>query len=143
MKTPSKQRWLLVRSKNLLQKWKEQARALKKEIHALLIAYQDPRTPWYAKAWALVVLAYALSPIDLIPDFIPVLGYLDDLVLLPLGIALAVKLIPAEVMAEARLTATKAEGGVFGKVGAVIIALLWVALLALAISWAVRFFQKT
>jgi uncharacterized membrane protein YkvA (DUF1232 family) len=127
----------------LLQKWKEQARALKKEIHALLIAYRDPRTPWYAKAWALVVLAYALSPIDLIPDFIPILGYLDDLILLPMGIALAVKLIPAAVMAEARLTATKAEDSMFGKVGAVIIALVWLALIGLAVSWGIRFFQKT
>lgn len=127
----------------MLQKWKEQARALKKEIHALLIAYRDPRTPWYAKAWALVVLAYALSPIDLIPDFVPILGYLDDLVLLPLGIALAVKLIPAEVMAEARLAATKTEGSMFGKAGAAIIALIWLALIALAINWGIRFFQKT
>lgn len=127
----------------MLQKWKEQARALKKEIHALLIAYRDPRTPWYAKAWALVVLAYALSPIDLIPDFIPILGYLDDLILLPMGIALAVKLIPAAVMAEARLTATKAEDSMFGKVGAVIIALVWLALIGLAVSWGIRFFQKT
>jgi len=126
-----------------LQKWKEQAHALKKEIHALLIAYRDPRTPWYAKVWALVVLAYALSPIDLIPDFIPILGYLDDLVLLPLGIALAVKLIPAPVMAEARLAATKAEGSMFGKVGAVIIALVWLALIGLAVSWGIRLFKKT
>jgi uncharacterized membrane protein YkvA (DUF1232 family) len=138
-----KQLWPLARSKILLQKWKEQARALKKEIHALLIAYRDPRTPWYAKAWALVVLAYALSPIDLIPDFIPILGYLDDLILLPMGIALAVKLVPADVMADARLTATKAEGGMFGKVGAVIIALVWLALIGLAVSWGIRFFQKT
>jgi uncharacterized membrane protein YkvA (DUF1232 family) len=135
--------WRSVRDKNgMFQKWKERAWALKKEIHVLTIAYRDPRTPWYAKAWALVVAAYALSPIDLIPDFIPVLGYLDDLVLLPLGIALAVKLIPAEVMAEARLTATKAEGGTIGKAGAVVIALIWLVLLGLAIGWGIRFFQK-
>ncbi len=126
----------------MYQKWKEYARALKKEIRALVIAYRDPRTPWYAKAWALLVAAYALSPIDLIPDFIPVLGYLDDLLLLPLGIALAVKLIPSEVMADARLMASKADGEKIGKAGAVVIALVWLALLALAISWAVRFFQK-
>jgi uncharacterized membrane protein YkvA (DUF1232 family) len=115
---------------------------LKKEIQALVIAYRDPRTPWYARAWALIVVAYALSPIDLIPDFIPVLGYLDDLVLLPLGIALAIKLIPAEVLAEARVMATRAEGDTLGKVGAVVIALVWLGLLGLAIGWGVRFFQK-
>jgi uncharacterized membrane protein YkvA (DUF1232 family) len=126
----------------MFQKWRDHARALKTEIHALTIAYRDPRTPWYAKAWALVVAAYALSPIDLIPDFVPVLGYLDDLVLLPLGIALAVQLIPAGVMAEARLTATEAEGGMIGKAGAVVIALVWLALLGLVIGWGIRFFQK-
>src|SRR5512145_1475333 len=115
----------------MFQKWMDHARALKTEIHALTIAYRDPRTPWYANAWPLVVAAYALSPIDLIPDFVPVLGYLDDLVLLPLGIALAVKLIPAGVMVEARLTATEAEGGMIGKGGAVVIALVWLALLGL------------
>jgi uncharacterized membrane protein YkvA (DUF1232 family) len=126
----------------MFQKWRDHALTLKTEIHALTIAYRDPRTPWYAKAWALVVAAYALSPIDLIPDFIPILGYLDDLVLLPLGIALAVKLIPAGVMTEARLTARQAEGSVIGKAGAVIITLVWLALLGLAIGWGMRFFQK-
>ena len=126
----------------MLQKWKERARALKNEILALVIAYRDPRTPWYAKAWALVVVAYALSPIDLIPDFIPVLGYLDDLVLLPLGIALAVKLIPAGVMADARLTETKAEGDAIGKIGAVVIALVWLILVGLAIGWGIRLIKK-
>ena len=126
----------------MLQKWKERARALKNEILALVIAYRDPRTPWYAKAWALVVVAYALSPIDLIPDFIPVLGYLDDLVLLPLGIALAVKLIPAGVMADARLTATKAEGNAIGKVGAMLIVLVWLILVGLAIGWGIRLIKK-
>ena len=86
----------------MLKIWKDRAKKLKTEIHALLIAYRDPRTPWIAKAWVLLVIAYALSPIDLIPDFIPVLGYLDDLILLPLGIALALRLIPADIMAEAR-----------------------------------------
>jgi uncharacterized membrane protein YkvA (DUF1232 family) len=127
----------------MFKKWKKYARALKTEIHVLTIAYRDPRTPWYAKACAMAVAAYALSPIDLIPDFIPVLGYLDDLVLLPLGIALAVKLIPVGVMTDARLTATKAEGGTIGKLGAAVIALIWLILLGLAIAWGIRFFQKT
>jgi uncharacterized membrane protein YkvA (DUF1232 family) len=122
----------------MLQTWKDAARALKREGYALVIASRDPRTPWYAKAWALAVTAYALSPLDLIPDFIPVLGYLDDLVLVPLGIALAVKLIPPEVMADARLTATKAEGGSIGKVGAAVIALVWMVILGLAIDWGIR-----
>ncbi len=86
----------------MLQAWKERAKELKTEIHALLIAYRDPRTPWLAKGLVLLVVAYALSPIDLIPDFIPLLGYLDDLILLPLGIALAIRLIPMDVLDEAR-----------------------------------------
>ena len=75
---------------------------LKRETIALYLACRDPRTPWYAKAFAAVVVAYALSPIDLIPDFVPILGYLDDLILVPLGLALAVKMIPDSVMAECR-----------------------------------------
>ena len=113
----------------MLKTWKTRAKALKTEIHALVIAYRDPRTPWTAKAWALVVLAYALSPIDLIPDFIPVLGYLDDLILLPLGIALAVRLIPPEVMDEARQTATQAKGSRIGWLGAAMIGLVWLVIL--------------
>ena len=126
----------------MFQKRKVHAQGLKTEIYALVIAYRDSRTTWYAKVCALAVAAYALSPIDLIPDFIPVLGYLDDLVLLPLGIALVVRLIPGGVMADARLTATNAEGGTIGKVGAVVIALVWLVLLGFAIDWGIRFFQK-
>lgn len=84
------------------QRWKERVKGLKRETYALYLAYRDPRVPWYAKAVAAVVVAYALSPIDLIPDFVPVLGYLDDLVLVPLGITLALRMIPGEVMAECR-----------------------------------------
>jgi len=117
----------------MLEQWKARAQALKREVAALLIAYRDRRTPWFAKVWALIVLAYALSPIDLIPDFVPVLGYLDDLILLPLGIALAVRLIPPEVMAEARLTAAQAEGSMLGKLGAVGIVFVWLVVLGLVI----------
>ena len=85
-----------------IQVWKQRARAFKREVRAVYLAMHDPRTPWYARLLAGAVVAYAFSPIDLIPDPIPVLGYLDDLVLLPLGIALALKLIPAQVMAECR-----------------------------------------
>lgn len=82
--------------------WKEKARALKREALALNLACRDPRTPWYAKALGAAVLAYALSPIDLIPDFIPVLGWLDDLILVPLGVLAVRALIPAGVLAECR-----------------------------------------
>ena len=87
---------------SILNTLREKSRQLRAEIRALVVAYRDPRTPWYARACAALVLAYALSPIDLIPDFIPVLGHVDDLILIPLGIALTVRLIPAEVMQEAR-----------------------------------------
>ncbi len=91
---------------SLLQQLKAHAQRLEHEVYALYWAYRDPRIPWYARSLAVLVVAYALSPIDLIPDFIPLLGYLDDLILVPLGIALALKLIPAEVMADARARAT-------------------------------------
>ena len=81
---------------------KEKARQLKTETYILYLAYRDPRVAWYAKAFMLVIVAYALSPIDLIPDFIPVLGYVDDLIIVPAGIFLALKMIPKEVMEECR-----------------------------------------
>ena len=84
----------------LIENWKQKARALKTDTYALYLAYKDPRVPWFARAIIALVVAYALSPIDLIPDFIPVLGYLDDLIIIPLGIALAVRMIPPEVMEE-------------------------------------------
>ena len=85
-----------------IQVWKQRARALQREVHAVYLAMRDPRTPWYARLLAGAVVAYAFSPIDLIPDPIPVLGYLDDLLLVPLGIVLVLRLIPAEVMQECR-----------------------------------------
>jgi uncharacterized membrane protein YkvA (DUF1232 family) len=91
-----------------MESWKEKARELKVQTLALYFAYRDPRVPWYAKGWIAMVVAYAFSPIDLIPDFIPVLGYLDDLVLIPLGVALALKMIPGEVMEESRVKARDA-----------------------------------
>ena len=87
---------------------KEWARAVKRDAHAVYLAARDPRTPWYAKAMAIVVAGYALSPIDLIPDFVPVLGYVDDVILVPLGIAAVVAMIPPEVMAEHRAAAALA-----------------------------------
>ena len=85
------------------------ARRWKRDAYALLLATRHPRTPWYAKLVAALVAAYAFSPIDLIPDFIPVLGYLDDVIIVPLGIALAIKLIPADVMAECRRRADESR----------------------------------
>ncbi len=122
---------------------KQRARALKHETIALYFAFRDKRTPWYAKILAALVLAYAFSPIDLIPDFIPVLGYLDDLIIVPAGIALALKLIPPEVMDEARLTASdkKPERSV-GWIGAGVIIFIWLLIAAWAILLAIRFFQE-
>lgn len=119
---------------------KERAAALKREAFALSIAVRDRRVPWYARAVMILVLAYAFSPIDLIPDFIPVLGYLDDLVLIPLGVALAMKMVPAQVMREARQQALELEqrGKPFSWLGAVIIIALWLIAAGLVIWWIVR-----
>ena len=89
-----------MKSTGIIKRWKEWSKRLRHKIYALYLAYGDPRVPWYAKLFGAIVIAYALSPIDLIPDFIPVLGYLDDLILLPLGIVLAIRMIPKEVMEE-------------------------------------------
>ncbi len=93
-----------------LERWKRRAGQLKTEVYALYLACKDPRVPWYAKALAAAVVGQTLSPIDLIPDFIPVLGYLDDLLLVPLGIALTLKMIPEDVMDECREKAQEALG---------------------------------
>ncbi len=85
--------------------WRQAARRIKREVSILVLAGRHPATPWYAKAAAALVVAYALSPIDLIPDFIPVLGYVDDLILIPLGFYLVIRLIPDEVLAECRARA--------------------------------------
>jgi uncharacterized membrane protein YkvA (DUF1232 family) len=112
------------------------ARQIKRDVHALYLAAGDPRVPWYAKVAAIAVAAYALSPIDLIPDFIPVLGYVDDLVIVPLGILLAVKLVPADLMLEFRTAAASADGErMLGRWGAALIVMLWVAGLILAAMW--------
>ena len=126
------------RSAAFFARWRARARELKIQIHALLLAYRDPRTPWYAKALVALVAAYALSPIDLIPDFIPVLGQLDDLLLVPLGIALAVRLIPREVLAECRARARQADARprVRPWLAALPVVVVWLALLAL-VAWLV------
>ncbi len=132
------------KNESLLERLKKQADSLQKETHALFLAYRDPRTPLGARIAALLVVGYALSPIDLIPDFIPVLGYLDDLIIIPAGVALALKLIPGEVMAEAREKASQAReaGGGIGRVGAAIIILVWLGVLALVILLGIRFYKN-
>ncbi len=118
----------------MLRRLRDWARALRREVHALWLAARDPRTPWYARAFALAVAAYALSPIDLIPDFIPVLGYLDELVLLPLALLLAIRLVPREVMEEHRATARAAQRRPVSRAGAAAIVALWL-LAALVLLW--------
>ncbi len=126
----------------MLQRWKQRARALKKEVYALYMAYRDSRTPWYAKVVAALVVAYAFSPIDLIPDPIPVLGYLDDLMLIPLGAALAMRLIPPDVMADARVKAEDLlrAGKPVSWGGVVIVGVIWIALAGLAVWLIARLF---
>ncbi len=126
----------------VIEKLKEWAKALKTEVYVLYFAYRDPRTPWYGKAFAALVIAYAFSPIDLIPDPIPVLGYLDDLILIPLGVVIALRLIPADVMSDSRAKAGQElqDGKPVSWVGAVIVALIWLALAGLAIRLVMRIF---
>jgi uncharacterized membrane protein YkvA (DUF1232 family) len=119
-----------------LAKLRHWARAIKRDVHALYLAGRDPRVPWRAKAVAVCVAAYALSPVDLIPDFIPVLGYLDDAIIVPLGIALAVRLIPGPLMAEHRAAAALAESRPVSRAGAVAIVAVWIAAI-LAVAWLV------
>lgn len=123
-----------------LERWKQWARGLKTEVYALYLAYRDPRVPWYARLLAACVVGYAFSPIDLIPDPIPVLGYLDDLVLVPLGVTLALRLIPAEVMAENRAKAREVmrQGKPVNRVAAVVIVVVWLLLAALVVAWLLR-----
>ena len=110
----------------MLEKIISRARSLKREALAVYLAAKDPRTPLYAKALIFFVVAHTFSPIDLIPDFIPVLGYLDDLIITPVGLWLALRLIPAEVLAEARVRAAaqSVERSV-GRLGTALIVLTW------------------
>src|SRR5205814_4717917 len=113
---------------------KDWATMLKRDINAIYLASRNPRVPWYSKALAVAVAGYALSPIDLIPDFIPVLGYLDDLIIVPLGIWLVVSLIPHEVMAECRARANEAGQRPTSRAGMTAIILARIAG-ALTLGW--------
>jgi uncharacterized membrane protein YkvA (DUF1232 family) len=114
------------------QRW---AKQLKQHTLTVYFAARDPRTPWLVRLLALLVAAYALSPIDLIPDFIPVIGYLDDLLLLPLGIALVVRLTPPEVMAAARDKAAQATEKPVSRAAAVFIVVFWLSVAAATANW--------
>ncbi|MDP3701418.1 MAG: YkvA family protein [Hylemonella sp.] len=122
---------------------KQRARALKAETYVLYLAARHPGTPWYAKLLVAVIVAYAFSPIDLIPDFVPVLGYLDDLVLLPLGIVLVIRLLPPAVLAECRVRAQeRLQGGKpVSRVAAAVIVAIWLGLAALGLAWGWRYWN--
>jgi uncharacterized membrane protein YkvA (DUF1232 family) len=116
-------------------RWKDRANQVKTQLYTLYLAAKDPRVPWYAKALVAMTVSYALNPLDLIPDFIPVLGYLDDIVLIPLAITLAIRMIPPEVMAESRMKAKIAlsRGSVITWPATLMIALLWMVLPAVIV----------
>ena len=120
----------------MLQRATAWAREIKRDVVAIWIASRDPRVPWYVKLLAAVVAAYALSPIDLIPDFVPVLGYLDDIVIVPAGILLIVRLMPDDLMAEFRAEAARREGRPRSRAGAVAIVVIWILVFAVVgLSW--------
>jgi uncharacterized membrane protein YkvA (DUF1232 family) len=124
--------------------WKQRVRQLKKETYAIYIACKDPRVPWYVRVFAGFVVAYALSPIDLIPDAIPILGYLDDLILVPLGIIWVLKMIPPDVLAECREQAEAAmnEGKPTSWIAAAVIVTIWLLLGILAAVWLGRILKR-
>ena len=127
-----------------METWKQRVRQLKKETYAIYIACKDPRVPWHARFFAGFVVAYALSPIDLIPDLIPILGYVDDLVLVPLGIILVLKMIPPTVLAECREKAEAAmgQGKPTSRIAALVIVAIWLSLGIVAVVWIGRILKR-
>jgi len=127
----------------VIERWQEQARALRTEAHGVYLASKDPRVPWYAKALAACVLAYLFSPIDLIPDFLPVVGYLDDLIIVPAGLLLVIRLIPPEIMAEhreaARIACLQRKPN---WIAAGVVVGIWMLVLALAIRMLWSYFTR-
>lgn len=123
-----------------IEHWKHQVKLLRAETYALYLACRDPRVPWYSKAFAALVVGYAFSPIDLIPDFIPIIGYLDDLILVPIGIAIALKMIPDEVMEECRVNAREAlrDGMPTNWAAAIVIVVIWLLLVTIFILLILR-----
>jgi uncharacterized membrane protein YkvA (DUF1232 family) len=126
----------------MLAQLKKRARRLRVEMFALYLAARHPGTPWYAKLFVAGIVAYAFSPIDLIPDFVPILGYLDDLVLIPLGVIFALKMIPPAVMSECRVRAqaVMTHGKPISLVAGAVIVLIWLTLVALCAVWAYELF---
>jgi uncharacterized membrane protein YkvA (DUF1232 family) len=116
------------------------ARKITREVHAIYLAGRDPRVPWHAKALAIVVAGYALSPIDLIPDFIPILGYLDDVIIVPVGIWLVLRMIPPAIMAEHRSLAAAAQERPVSRTAAIAITIIWVASTAICGWFAYGYF---
>ncbi len=127
----------------MLSRLKSRARALKTESYALYLAARDPRTPWIARGLVLFIVAYAISPIDLIPDFIPILGYLDDLIIVPAGIALALRMIPPQVMEESREHArVAAMEKTVGVIGTIVIISLWILAIILCVIFISNLLRK-
>ncbi|MDO7907521.1 YkvA family protein [Paenibacillus sp. JX-17] len=112
----------------ILHKLKQTAKLLKSNLIVLYLSYRDPRVKWYAKLFTLCVVAYAFSPIDLIPDFIPILGYIDDLIIVPLGIVLALKMIPGDVIGENKAKAQEIQGKPKSWVTAALFIIVWILL---------------
>src|SRR5918996_5840906 len=125
-----------------LEAWKRRARELSAQTYALYLAYRHPRTPWYAKVFAALVVGYVLSPIDPIPDFIPGVGLLDEMVVVPIGVLIAAKMIPREVMDECREKAREVAEGEkpVSRVAAVVVVAVWLLCVALAVFLAMRLF---
>lgn len=124
--------------RSLIEPWRERARRLKREVRVVSLAARHPRLPWHVRLLAVAIVGYAFSPIDLIPDFVPVLGYLDDLILLPLAIILLLRLIPGDILAECRArAAADAPGKPKSWIAAALIVALWIALalLGLRLLW--------
>lgn len=123
----------------MLENWKQWSLTVRRDAHALYLVARDPRVPWYAKTLAIAVAAYALSPIDLIPDFVPVLGYVDDLIIVPAGIALVIRLIPPEIMAQHRDVAIAAQDRPVSRAAGVAIVTIWILTVGLTVWIATRY----
>jgi uncharacterized membrane protein YkvA (DUF1232 family) len=132
-----------MRRTSVFKAWKRKAKALKKEIYSLSFAVKDPRVPWYAKAFAVLIIGYILSPIDPIPDFIPVIGYFDELIIVPIAIIILSKMIPKEVLEECRERARTHRGRMKGRhwIAASVIILIWLTIVYLSIRIVYHFFS--
>ena len=126
----------------MIKNLKNRARGLKREVYTLYLVYKDSRVPWWKRLILGIVIGYAFCPIDLVPDFIPILGYLDDLILVPIGISLALKLIPKEIYEECRETAMEEEGNdiPIGKKTALVIIFIWIVGLGILFIWFIDLF---